>query len=51
MLRDPGVLYSGARNEIRGMITINVLIIVNDPAYGTGKVYNAFKLASALQKS
>ena len=30
---------------------MNVLIIVNDPAYGTEKAYNAFRLASFLQKS
>jgi len=29
---------------------MNVLFIVNDPAYGTEKAYNAFRLAMALQK-
>jgi uncharacterized protein involved in oxidation of intracellular sulfur len=29
---------------------MNILIIINDPAYGTEKAYNALRLAMALQK-
>lgn len=29
---------------------MNVLLIINDPAYGTEKAYNALRLAMALQK-
>ena len=31
------------------MSTLKVLIIVNDPPYGTEKAYNAFRLAMTLQ--
>jgi uncharacterized protein involved in oxidation of intracellular sulfur len=30
---------------------MTVLIIINDPAYGSEKAYNAFRLASNLQKT
>lgn len=29
---------------------MNILILINDAPYGTGKAYNAFRLAMAIQK-